>query len=116
MAVFNVDINGVTAGLNVDLGWFTISSKARRIMAVGLGGSAAAGDCKVALFYGDHKVGEFDNTSTDDVVDKTHLRYVGTSFVCPPKIPLRIEVITASGSAAYLTLVSKNLSRRRRRY
>lgn len=112
---FDVDINGTTAGNNVELGWFTISSKARRIIAVGLNGSGAAGDCKISLFYGDHKVGEFDNTSTDDVGGKEDLRYIGTNFVLAPKMPLRVEVITASGSACYLTLISKNLTRRRRR-
>ena len=116
MVLAMFDVNGVAAGGNVELSWLQTSNKRRRVQAIGFGGSAAAGDCKVALFYGDHKIGEFDNTTTADVVTKDHLRYISTNFVLGYKMPLRVEVITASGSTAYLTLVVKNVARKRGGY
>ena len=89
MVLANLDINGVSANAHVDLNWLQTSRRARRVVAVGLGGSAAAGDSKIALYYGDYLVGEYDNTSTNDVVNKTELRFISTKYVLGPKVPLK---------------------------
>lgn len=112
LAMFN--INGYAAGNNVPLTWCAVSNRARRVVGVALGGSTAIGDCKVAIYYGDHLVAKFDNTTAVDVPDKDGVRYISTNFVLGAKATLRVEVITASASAAYIVLVIKNLARRGR--
>jgi hypothetical protein len=86
------------------------SSLARRVVAVGLGGSTAVGDWAIDLFYGSEFVGRFYNTTTDNAIDTQDMLAVPGILVCSPNEPIHCFVHDPSnGNAGVIQLAIAEL-------
>lgn len=76
------------------------STLPRRVVSMGLGGSAAVGDWAVDLFYGNEFVGRVYNTTTDNAIDDTDMLKIPGILVCGPNEPLHLFVHDPSNTNA----------------
>lgn len=102
------------AGANLFGGkYYQTSGSFRRVKALGLTGSAAAGDTNVELLYGTVKVGEFRNSTLGANITpkKDDMKIVNSDWVCDPGEPINFIVKTgASVNALFWAVDIQELS------
>jgi hypothetical protein len=95
MGVYEVEIPTTTAvGEDIAKGkkWQLDPKKARKVVRVGLLGSAAIRDTKVTIHYGTDHVITLYNTSITAGFQKTKLYWHTSHFKCPRGVPIAVIV------------------------
>ena len=95
-----------------------ISKYPRKVVGFAITGGNAANEGKFSIWYGDTKVAELYNSSTDLAPSKTDWHFLSTKYVCMPNVPLRVvvdTVISTNNGCVVLNIVEIVRRRRRRR-
>lgn len=106
---------GYAAGTDwLDGKHIAVSRALRALRGFGLTGSAAEGDMSVEIFLGNHRVGEFFNSSTGLIPSaNADLMPIGRSPLIPPGTRIAVITKTASGTnPAGITLVVDEMTNR----
>lgn len=84
---------------------------------MGIGGSAAIGDCAIDLFYGSEFIARVYNTTTDNAVDDTDMLKIPGPLVCAPNEPIHLFVHDPSNTnPAVIQLAIEEIIPVRRNY